>query len=185
VEIGSYKGKSTVVLAEASDPLGKVFAIDPHYEGSKDEFLKNVSHLRNVAPIFKTSLEAWRDWNKGSVGMVWIDGDHEYTFVLADFYHWEQILMNGGIMALHDCTLAPGVKRVVKDNIFFNPCYTNIQFIGTIVSATRSRALMRNMFFNFFTWIMWEIYGAYSKKLFTLPTGLKNLIKRMVRSKLR
>ena len=75
VEIGSWKGKSTVFLSLGSKD-GKnirVYAIDPHIGGTEqkdlrptyDTFLKNIKRVKVddiVTPILDTSANAAKEW---------------------------------------------------------------------------------------------------------------------------
>jgi predicted O-methyltransferase YrrM len=75
VEIGSWKGKSTVALARGSAKGSneKIYAIDPHsilpeeryFEDTKSEFLANVARAGvadRVIPMVMTSEEAAKGW---------------------------------------------------------------------------------------------------------------------------
>ena len=92
VEIGSFKGKSTIWLGRGSK-AGKrvsVYAIDPH-DGSGelkemygavwsfDDFTVNIAAANVdeiVVPLVQTSEQAARSFEK-PVELVFIDGDHE------------------------------------------------------------------------------------------------------------
>ncbi len=120
VEIGSWKGKSTVWLAGGSKAgkKTKVYAIDPHAQTSLhtelqqqstlEEFTKNLdtaglSDL--VKPIVHTSEKAVSKWNK-PIELLFIDGAHDYESVKADFFFWSPFVVDGGIIAFHDTTCA-------------------------------------------------------------------------------
>ena len=127
VEIGSYKGKSTCWLAAGIHDSGskhKVYAIDP-FTGSKEhkdkvgkvlntgglfngntfeDFKNNIERfsLKNyVLPGIMTSKEAVEDWD-GPIGVLFIDGSHEYEDVRFDFLSWSKFVPDGGIIILHD-----------------------------------------------------------------------------------
>ena len=103
IEVGSWKGKSTVWLAYGtkSAQRERVVAIDPH-SGSKehqdsygrvntfDDFIRNLrlSKLeRWVHPVVASSRDVASKW-KGDVRLVFIDGSHEYEDVKDDFTLW-------------------------------------------------------------------------------------------------
>jgi len=136
LEIGSWHGKSTIVLASAAQQVGsRVFAADPH-EGivywqddvppmeelgpSLKVFLANlrtagVSDL--VEPLVMTSRQAFeRLGDQECFSFVFIDGNHSYRSVKEDFEIWSQCLMEGGVVGFHDSnTGMPGPRRVIGE----------------------------------------------------------------------
>lgn len=117
VEIGSWKGRSTVCLASGSRDGNqvRVFAIDPHTGSSEHqkpfgkvdtfgEFKQNLEKagiVGYVETIQDTSEKAAEYLNR-PVGLIFIDGAHEYRFVKKDFKIWFPKVINGGIIAFHD-----------------------------------------------------------------------------------
>jgi len=153
VEIGSWKGKSTIHLAKGSK-AGKnirVYAIDPH-TGSKiqkekfgklwtfNEFKNNIMNAGLsdiVTPLVKTSEEAAREF-KEPVELVFIDGDHDYEMVKLDFELWCPKLVEGGIIACHDTTNWPGPKKAAEKFIYKSGNFKNIGLVGSITYAEKS-----------------------------------------------
>src|SRR5215831_17969300 len=103
VEIGSFKGKSTVMLGKLAQRygIGPVVAIDPHNFNnpelkehrsipgatSFDEFLQNlgnagVSEFIEVHRSF--SMNVAKTWTR-PIRFLWIDGDHGYPGAKSDF----------------------------------------------------------------------------------------------------
>lgn len=135
VEIGSWKGKSTSCLALAAKDRGdgKVYAIDTwkgsseHQETLKDytedqlymEFLDNMSrlHLLDVIqPIRMDSIQASRVWPvKQKIGLLYIDGSHEYELVKRDFEFWSPFVAEGGYIIFDDIPSWPGPTRLVDE----------------------------------------------------------------------
>lgn len=69
VEIGSWKGKSTVFIGKGSESAGKIkiYAIDPHIAGTYEEFKRNIKNAELndiVIPVVKTSEEAAKDFTE-------------------------------------------------------------------------------------------------------------------------
>ncbi len=149
VEVGSYCGRSTIVLAEAAraaDPQGRVFAIDPH-EGvvgaldqglhheapTFDRFRRNVEEAglsAVVEPIRAASHEV--PWER-PVGLLFIDGLHDYPSVAADFHHFEAHVLPGGYVAFHDyADYYPGVQTFV-DELLANGTYRLVGRAGSLV----------------------------------------------------
>lgn len=129
VEIGSYKGRSTLALAQNTD--GIVYAVD-HWEGSPehqselanypkgwlfDEFTVNMEGITNVHPISRSSVQTavWFKSTGKTADFVFVDGSHDFANVKADIEAWLPILSDGGIMAGHDFGDGwPDVEKAVK-----------------------------------------------------------------------
>lgn len=128
VEIGSWKGKSTIWLAHGSleGARMKVYAIDPHTgitkehaEGTSPTFADFQRNIQNagvdalVVPILKTSEDAAKDFSL-PVEAIFIDGNHDEASVQQDFDTWFPKVIEGGFMAFHDTIVWPGPKQVVR-----------------------------------------------------------------------
>ncbi|MBZ0246870.1 MAG: class I SAM-dependent methyltransferase [Cyclobacteriaceae bacterium] len=113
VEIGSFKGRSTVSFGFGCLGTSKhIYAIDlfegeNHFYGNGD-FLKifkdNISSCglsSYVTPIKMHSLEAVKQWRL-PIDVLFIDGSHEYEDVKADFLAFYPFVKPGGIVAFHD-----------------------------------------------------------------------------------
>lgn len=192
VEIGSWKGKSTIWLAGGSLAGSKkpVYAIDPHTGSSEhwamygqvwtfDEFKNNIKNAgveKIIVPIVKTSENAAKNWNK-PIGLIFIDGAHEYELVKYDLKLWFPHLVDGGIMAFHDTfglpEIAgrrilgfPGPRRVVERYLYKSKFFKNIKFVDSTTYATKVRELsLRDNIKNKIAFINRIIYnyffGAY------------------------
>jgi predicted O-methyltransferase YrrM len=127
VEIGSYHGRSTIVLARAAAEGVAFVAIDPHAgndrgpqeirgtdaEGEADHrtFLANldrggvgqvVRHLR------LPSQDALREV-AGPVDLLFVDGAHRYAPARDDIARWGARVAPGGTMLVHDAFSSLGV----------------------------------------------------------------------------
>jgi hypothetical protein len=118
VEIGSYRGRSTVMLATvaAHYGVGPVVAIDPHNSpilvnpdggdqfSSYEDFLANIRGAGlagHVEPHLAYSTDVSATWSR-PIRLLWIDGDHSYAGVKADFDGFLSHLAPYGVVALHD-----------------------------------------------------------------------------------
>ncbi len=130
VEIGSYRGRSTIALAlgarDGARPV--VHAVDPHAPhigvmggvygptdgGAMAANLRRCGVARDVRCLATSSLEAAASWH-GPIGLLWIDGDHRLDAVAADVAAWTPFLRPDGVLALHDAR-RPGLgpTRVVE-----------------------------------------------------------------------
>lgn len=151
VEIGSWKGRSTIWLARGSQAgLNKaVYAIDPHIgtptheqygnEATLDEFVANIASagvLETVTPYVTTSEEASKGW-KEAVELLFIDGRHDYTSVLFDFLSWTPYLVPNGIVALHDTVGYDGPHRVALEHLFASHKFAHVGICRKIAYARK------------------------------------------------
>lgn len=126
VEVGSWKGASTAILAAGvkyDGGEGRVYAVD-HWKGSEgvahhhqkhpgqewrnifNLFKANMASLgftKVVTPICLDSVKASKQFEDGSLDMVFLDGDHRYKQFLADVKAWFPKVRPGGIICGHDC----------------------------------------------------------------------------------
>ncbi|HSV43479.1 MAG TPA: class I SAM-dependent methyltransferase [Candidatus Bathyarchaeia archaeon] len=126
VEIGSWKGKSTIWIAHALAHGIKFYAIDPHIGSSEhqkkgpiwtfEEFKKNIRQAgieSRVTPLVLTSEDARKKIDE-PIRFLFIDGAHEYEFVHKDFKLWEPLLMDACWIAFHDYQW-PGVEKTLRE----------------------------------------------------------------------
>jgi predicted O-methyltransferase YrrM len=184
VEIGSWKGRSTIWLAKGART--KVYAIDPHQgtqtheyeacENTSNEFMRNIARAGVsgvVVSIAATSEEVVKDWDK-PVGLIFIDGDHSYEAVKFDFDNWVPHLVDGGVIALHDTIAYEGPRKVVIDNIFKSREFTNIGMWGQIVYARKGKGSLRRNRLMLVYKYLYEVMFSLIKKV---PRRVKEIIK--------
>jgi predicted O-methyltransferase YrrM len=152
VEIGSWKGKSTIWLGRGSKEGNGVMihAVDPHI-GFPDveevygkiwtfeEFKNNIAKAAVddvVIPIIKTSEDAAKDFG-WPVELIFIDGVHLYDYVKLDFELWFPKVVESGVMVFHDTTGERGPKRLVKERVFRSRNFKNVGFVDTITFAEK------------------------------------------------
>jgi predicted O-methyltransferase YrrM len=113
VEIGSYRGRSTVALALGSRAGAgvPVYAIDPHEDftepggfhfGRADAvaFTQAITDAAVVDIVRVVQLPASAVVFDGAIGLLWIDGDHEAAH--RDFLQFGWQIPRGGKLAFHD-----------------------------------------------------------------------------------
>jgi predicted O-methyltransferase YrrM len=125
LEIGTFKGRSaiTFALAVRSRGEGRVYAVDPHWGGSREDFYKNITAAKLtdvIIPIERSSTEARAEIADGSVHVMYIDGGHEYDEVCQDIADWTSALADDAMVGFND-THFPGVYRAVKEKILSEP----------------------------------------------------------------
>lgn len=155
VEIGSFRGRSTVVLASAADPSVRVVAIDPHagndrgpqeIDGFVDEaaddhavFTGNLvaagvaDRVHHVREFSDTAL----DMVDGRVDVLYVDGAHRYRPALADIRAWGDRVADGGTMLIHDSFSSIGVTLAIMRHLVFA---SRFRYVGRSRSMTIYRA---------------------------------------------
>jgi predicted O-methyltransferase YrrM len=170
VEIGSWKGKSTICLALGSKAAGKgkVFAIDPHSFGSEKPFRENLKRARVediVGPLVMTSEEASKQWSGNPISLLWIDGAHDYENVKKDFTLWEPYLSDKAIVVFHDVifSLPPlydfsGVRKVIEEYIFRSRRFSDVGLCHYMLHATKSWNSENNRPQKYQALLLWYFY---------------------------
>jgi hypothetical protein len=128
VEIGSYRGRSAIVLARAVGDAGiEIVAIDPHagndrgpqeIHGSADEgqadheaFVANLERagvaggVRHVRMPSQDALDAV----EGPIDLLYVDGAHRLGPATEDIARWGARVRPGGSMLVHDSFSSIGV----------------------------------------------------------------------------
>jgi MMP 1-O-methyltransferase len=127
VEIGSYCGKSTIVLGTACQKAGGVLLAIDHHRGSEENqpgeeyfdpelddgeggmssLLQFRANMRcagledTVIPALSPSQNVAR-LPLAAPAFVFIDGGHSMPAALADYQNWGVRVMKGGLLAIHD-----------------------------------------------------------------------------------
>ena len=150
VEVGSYRGRSSVALGlgSLSGHQVDVFAIEPHepftslgggrHFGPEDRaaFFRamtrtgayKVVHLVNLP-----SRQAAAGWTR-PIGMVFIDGDHSYAAVTNDLDSWEPHVVSGGIVVLDDVTEPEGGPRLAIERTLRPAGYQPVRDVGKVAA---------------------------------------------------
>jgi len=123
VEIGSYKGRSTICLAlGCRGGQKRLYTIDC-FDGGPD--LPKVDSLptltvnlertglsEDVEILAGLSADVSSKWNK-PIHLLYIDGSHSYVDVAADYFGFFPHIVPGGIVAFHDVSENwPGVLKL-------------------------------------------------------------------------
>lgn len=152
LEIGSFKGKSTVVLAKAAaladnaivnavDPMTAPSETDPDLKGEKsslNDFQNNIN-AHGVADRIKLhqmySSDLAKTWNE-PLRLLWIDGDHTYKGTRIDFEGFAPHLVDKAIVAFHDVLHDfDGGIRVFAECVTLSPNFGASGFCGSIAWA--------------------------------------------------
>lgn len=123
VELGSYKGRSTMALAgglsaRTTDGGAKLLAVDLWMENGRSILQEHVDALAMQGLSWElerrcTDTARAAELMVGEcVGLLFIDADHSYEAVRRDFESWSCHVRPGGYVAFHD-SWADGPSRVI------------------------------------------------------------------------
>jgi hypothetical protein len=151
VEIGSYQGRSAIVLARAAAESVAVIAIDPHagndrgpqqIQGEADEgqadheaFLANLdaAGVRDrVRHVRRPSQDALGEV-EGEVDLLYIDGAHRYQPARDDIRDWGARVRDGGTLLIHDSFSSIGVTLALLTQLFTG---SRFRYVGRSGSMT-------------------------------------------------
>ncbi|MDQ3469238.1 MAG: class I SAM-dependent methyltransferase [Actinomycetota bacterium] len=131
VEIGSFRGRSTIVLASAAAPDVEVVAVDPHAGNDRgpQELDGYAEAARTDREVFEANLAAAGVAARvrhvaalsadahgaidGLVDVLYIDGAHRFTPARDDIRAWGDRVTDGGTMLIHDSFSSVGVTLAI------------------------------------------------------------------------
>ncbi|MDP3731658.1 MAG: class I SAM-dependent methyltransferase [Candidatus Omnitrophota bacterium] len=183
VEIGSWKGRSTICLGKGSIAGSKVkiYAIDPHRDTSTQEYYKvktSYEEFKNnirdagvddvIFPIMKTSEEAARIFNE-PIEFLFIDGEHDYENVKLDFESWYPKVIYGGFIAFHDYNFS-GPYKVIEKYVFISKYFKIMGIIGSILFVQKVEInSLKDRLLNAFLFLMFKCAFSYNRLHFPKP----------------
>lgn len=154
IEVGSLQGRSLAMLAMAlrgvaSDAL--LISIDPHADQPHNPShvrltLRHIGEEDRLVQIRRTSDEACRVLRPGIASLIFIDGDHSYEQVRADFENYRSFLAPGGVLAFHDYGFGshngqpdthPGVREVIDRHVVPTPGLRPLLLAHTLFAFVR------------------------------------------------
>jgi predicted O-methyltransferase YrrM len=154
VEIGSYHGRSAIVLGTAAPEGVAVVAIDPHAgndrgpqqivgpaeEGQRDHetFLANLERAgvaERVRHVRQPSQEAGREV-EGEIDLLYIDGAHRFGPARSDIVGWGARVGDGGTLLIHDSFSSIGVTLALLTTLFFGGRF---RYVGRVRSMAEYR----------------------------------------------
>lgn len=192
VEIGSWKGKSTVCLGLGSQ-AGKsvpIYAVDPHADYRFGDFKTNIERAgiaELVHPIASLS-QAAADGFEQPIELLFVDGSHEYELVLEDFEKWVPKVVDGGSVAFHDTTWTEGPRKVVGHGIYRSRRFKDARFVvgsTTVARKVASNSLAdraRNRYVLGLKTAFWVGSTALKKQRRLLPEPVERLGRRVLKA---
>ncbi|MCU0787707.1 MAG: class I SAM-dependent methyltransferase [Verrucomicrobia bacterium] len=159
VEIGSWKGKSTICLARGLGDRASIFAIDPHVGSEEhhkggaekvwtfDQFKQNLERfgvVDFVTPVVDYSDKVGQRWSQ-PIELLFIDGAHDEPSVQKDFELFWPHLVVGGWVVMHDTTgtWIPGLcgwkgpRKVAARHLFGSEEIGPMRVVDTITAGQR------------------------------------------------
>ena len=149
LEIGSFKGKSTVGLASIAARYGlpPVVTVDPHsgpsvtdpdvgpHGSSWADFRSSLrsAHVEHAVEAHRAySRDLAQGWNR-PIRFLWIDGDHTYRGAKEDIDLFRAHLAPGAIVALHDVLHSfEGPVRVFAEDLLDSDQFGPAGLCGSI-----------------------------------------------------
>ena len=119
LEIGTYAGYTTIHIALALSENGRIWTIDIDGRGQKICIKESKRLGVNDKIKFIIGDSQSIDWYL-PIDILYIDGDHVYDAVLADFLKYSPYVQKEGIVVFHDTNNGLDPKRVVNQAIISN-----------------------------------------------------------------
>jgi predicted O-methyltransferase YrrM len=156
VELGSYMGKSSIMLAggleDSERKNTKLYCIDLFKIAANDtelntyasgdirlKFLKNIRYAgidKRIEAIVSDTKSASAVWTK-SIELLFIDADHTYDGVKADYENWEPFLNVGCYIAFHDANGSwESVTKLVNE-VMSSGKFEHITSVDSLVYARK------------------------------------------------
>jgi predicted O-methyltransferase YrrM len=161
VEIGSYRGRSAIVLARAAPPDATLIAIDPHAgndrgpqeirgraeEGEADHraFLSNLERAGvadSVRHVRRPSQDAHGEV-EGPVDLLYVDGAHRFGPASVDIASWGARVRPGGALLVHDAFSSIGVTLALLRLLVFGREYRYVGRTASLAEYRRTERALR------------------------------------------
>jgi predicted O-methyltransferase YrrM len=155
VEIGSFRGRSTIILAKAAPATAEVVAIDPHgggdrgpHEYTPDAQRGDADHATfhanlaaagvddRVRHVRRASGDALGEV-AGEIDLLYIDGAHRYRFAKPDIAQWGARVRPGGTVLIHDAFNAVGVTLAQLRLLVIGPGFRYVGRSGSLAEYRR------------------------------------------------
>ena len=161
VEIGSFQGRSTIVLARAAAEGIEIVAIDPHAGNDRgpqeidgfaeaaandnvvfNENLEKAGVRERVRHVRKFSSDAHADV-QDPIDLLYIDGAHRYGPARDDIVQWGARVRDGGTMLIHDSFSSIGVTGAITTALVPSAAWTYVGRSGSMTEYRRTAPTSR------------------------------------------
>ncbi len=155
VEIGSFRGRSAIILASAAPADVKLTAIDPHAGGDRgpNEIAPEAERGEADHEAFHGNLRAAgvaervrhrRTYSGAALGelrepldLLYVDGAHRYGPARADIEGYGALVRPGGTLLVHDSWSAIGVTLAQARVLFASRAWRYVARSGTLAEYRR------------------------------------------------
>jgi len=100
IELGSFKGRSSVCLAMNCDPSVTIYCVDRFRVKYEHLFKENTSKYPNIVPIKGTS--PYIKYLGGPVDLFFMDANHTNPGFMLNLNFYKQFMKPNGMMCGHD-----------------------------------------------------------------------------------
>jgi Methyltransferase domain len=158
VEIGSFRGRSAIVLARGARPDVEVVCIDPHvgsdrgprqiaaqpalgdadllaFRGNLERagVAERVQHVRDFSTLALRAFD-------GPVDLLFVDGAHRFRPARADLVRWGARVPSGGRMLVHDAFSSVGVTLALVTSVVPSGSWRYVGRDGSLAAYVRERS---------------------------------------------
>ena len=186
VEIGSYQGRSTVVLARGAGHGVTVVAIDPHagndrgpnlWRGTSEQgeddhrrFVENLSRagVSDRVTHLRLRSEDALPHAPRQIDFLYVDGAHGYRHARADIREWSERVTPAGRMLIHDAYLSVGVTAAIGRELLLGRRFRYVGRTRSLVEYERVDVRGRGYLVN------------VGRQLAPLPWFLRNTVWRVL-----
>ena len=103
VELGSYKGRSSVAWAKSCDPSVTVYCLDYFNGEYYNDFYTNTKDIKNIIPIKgKAPYNDLPDFKQNSIDIFFLDGHHANPEDIDAINFFLPLIKKGGMLCGHD-----------------------------------------------------------------------------------
>jgi predicted O-methyltransferase YrrM len=158
VEIGSYHGRSAIVLARAAAEDVDVITIDPHAGSDRgpqeieanaaageldhQTFLANLERAGvrdRIHHVRAGSQDTSPDDVAGPIDLLYIDGAHRYGPARDDIRVWGARVAPDGIMLIHDSFCSVGVTGAIATQLLTSHEVCYVDRVGSLAQYRRQQ----------------------------------------------
>jgi predicted O-methyltransferase YrrM len=156
VEIGSFRGRSTIALALAAPEGVEILAIDPHsgVDRAPQQSTLNLEVGAEDAEVFASNLRRFGVTDKVShiqkesaralgdvprpVDVLFIDGAHGFRSARQDIVFYGDLVPDGGTMLIHDSFSSAGVTLALMSTLFSSGRFRYVGRTGSLAVYERA-----------------------------------------------